>query len=80
VQPLPDPGLLPVSQAPPTRRAAAAAQLLRHQPPRAPRPQHEDDTRKGGAIRNPGAATLRFGRLFREERPDGFPEVVRDEG
>ncbi len=80
VQPLPDAGRLPVAQPPPAGDAAAAAQLPRQQPPRAAGAQHEDDAAEGGTVGNAGTAALGLGRLLRQERLDGFPEIVGDKG
>jgi hypothetical protein len=78
VQSLPDARCLPVPQSSPAGHAAAAAQFLWEQPPRAARPQHEDDASKGGAIRNPWATAFRFRRFLRQQGFDGLPEVVGD--
>ena len=80
VQLLPDAGRLPVAQPAPAGRAAAAAQLLGQQPPRAAGPEDEDDAGEGGAVRDAGAAALGLRRLLGQERFDGLPEVVGDEG
>lgn len=48
------------------------------QPPRASRPQHEDDTGEGGAVRDVWAASLEFRRPLRQQQFDGYPEIVRD--
>jgi hypothetical protein len=42
--------------------------------------EHEDDAGEGGAVRDPWAATLGLGRFLRQERFDGFPEIVWDQG
>jgi hypothetical protein len=65
MQPLPDPGLLPVPQPPPAGRATATAQLLREQAPWTARSQDEDDATKRGTLRHSGAAALRFRWLLR---------------
>ncbi len=80
VQPLPDAGVLPVAQAAPAGDAAAAAQLLRQQPPRAAGAQDEDDAAQGGTVGDAGAAALGLGRFLRQQRLDGFPEIVGDKG
>ncbi|CAA9566969.1 MAG: hypothetical protein AVDCRST_MAG59-3117, partial [uncultured Thermomicrobiales bacterium] len=76
VQPLPDPGLLPIPEPPPAGRPAAAAELHREQPPRAAGAQDEDDAGEGGAVGDAGRAALRLRRLRRQQRLDGFPKGV----
>jgi hypothetical protein len=78
VEPCPDPGFLPVPQAPPAGGAAAAPQLLREQAPRASRAQDEHDAGKGGPARDTGPAALGLRRLLRQQRFEGFPEGVGD--
>ena len=80
MQPLPDAGFLPVAQAPPAGGAAATPQLSWQQPPRASGPQDEDDAAEGGTIRDPRAATLWLWRLLWQQRFEGFPEDVGDQG
>ena len=78
VQLLPDAGRLPVAEPSPAGRAAAAAELLRQQPPGASCAQDEDDTAKGSPVGDARSTALGLGRLLRQQRGDGFPEVLRD--
>jgi hypothetical protein len=78
MQPLPHAGFLPIAQPPPAGRAAAASECFGHEPPGAPRPQHEDDATQRGAIRDAGTATFGLGRFLGQQRFDGLPEVVGD--
>jgi hypothetical protein len=80
VQLLPDAGLLPITEPPPTGGATAAAQLLGQQSPGTSRPQHEDDASEGRAIWDSGSAAIRLRRFLRQEGLNGFPEGVGDKG
>jgi len=80
VQPLPDSGRLPVGQPPSAGGAAPTAQLFRHQPPRAACAQDEADAAEGGTVGDTGAITPGLGRLLRQQRYDGFPKLVEDQG
>jgi hypothetical protein len=80
VQLLPDAGGLPVAQASPAGRAAPAAQFLRQQPPRASRPEDEDDASEGEALRDARTTTFRLRRVLGQQRFDGFPEGIGDKG
>jgi hypothetical protein len=78
VQPLPHTRGLPVAQSSPAGRAAAAAEFLREEPPRAAGAQDEDDAGEGGAVGDAGTTTLRLGQFLRQQRLDGVPEVIGD--
>src|SRR3712207_4097613 len=77
---VPDPGLLPIAQAPPARHAAAAAQLLGKHLPGDAGLEHEDDARQGGTVGNTRTATLGLGRFGWKEGSDDGPQVVADQG
>jgi hypothetical protein len=78
MEPLPDPSLLPVAQAPPAGGAASTPQRFGQQSPRTAGPQDEDDAAESRAIRKPRTPPLRLGRLLGQQGLDGFPEVVGD--
>jgi hypothetical protein len=61
MQPLPNAGVLPVTEPPPAGRAASTAQLLEQQLPGATGADEEDDPAKGGPVGNaePAASWLR---------------------
>ena len=80
MEPFPDAGLLPVTQAPPTGRAAPAAEFRGQHLPGNPALEDEDDAGQGGAVGDTGSSPLGFGWLLRQERLDGLPEVVGDQG
>ena len=80
VQLLADAGRLPVAKPSPLGRAAAAAQFLRQQAPRAASAEDEDVAGGGGAVRRSRPAALGLRRFFGQERLDGPPEIVGDEG
>jgi hypothetical protein len=78
VQPLPDAGFLPVPQSSPARGPATAAELPREEPPGAAGAQDEDDASEDSAVGDAWAAALGLGWHPRQQRLDGFPEVVGD--
>ena len=78
MQSFPDARFLPVPQASPAGRSAAATQFLGQQTPRAASSQDEDNAGEDGAISDTRATALRLRRLLREQRLDSFPEVVGD--
>jgi hypothetical protein len=65
VQALPDAGFRPITQPPPTRRVAAAAEFQRQQAPLVAGAQHENDAAQGSAVGDTMPATLQLGRLLR---------------
>jgi hypothetical protein len=79
VQPVPDSSSLPVLQPPPTGAAAAAAQLAGQCLPRTAGLQHEHDADKRRSVGDTRPATLRLGRLRRQERCDEVPQAIREE-
>jgi hypothetical protein len=76
VKPLPHPGFVPLLQAPPAGHAAAAAHLLGEHLPGDARLEHEQNTRKSGAIVHARAPTFGFRRLLRQEWFDYDPKFV----
>jgi hypothetical protein len=80
VELLPHAGALPVPQPPPTGDGAAAAELAGgEQPPGDAGVELVDDPGQRGAIVDAGSAAVAAW-WWRQERLDGLPEVVGDEG
>ena len=73
---IPDPFLLPVAQASPTRHARPAAQFLRQHLLRNPAAQHEENAREARAIRDARPSTVRSRWWNGQERFDEIPQCV----
>jgi hypothetical protein len=71
--------LLPVTQAPPARHAAPAAELLRQHLPRNAASQDKDDPRQCDAVCDAAwSSTFGLGWFEREKRCDDLPQCVAD--
>jgi hypothetical protein len=80
VELLPDAGALPVPQPPPAGDWAAAAKLTdRQQPPGDAGVELVDDAGQRGAVVDAGSAAIAAW-WWRQERLNGLPQVVGDEG
>ncbi len=80
VQASPHPGLLPVAQPPPAGRAGPAAHLPGEHLPRDAALEHEDDAaREGRPDVQAWPTTPRLRQFERQERLDGFPQLVTDQ-
>lgn len=79
VQTVPHARPLPLAQPPPARDAAAVAQLGGQQLPGDTTLQHEQDAHQRRPVVESWTATLRLGRLQREERRDHLPQFIRYE-
>ena len=72
--------LLPVTQAPPARHAAAAAQLLGQHLPGDAAFQDKDDARQGGAVGDAAwSSTFGLGWLWWQEGRDDLPQPITDQ-
>jgi hypothetical protein len=80
VQPIPNPGILPLPQSSPRGVSGPAAQLLRQVAPTATGAEHEHDPFQRGTIIDPWPPpwTLRW-RPFRDQWLYQFPEPIIDQ-
>ena len=74
----PDAEGLPLAQPAPAGDAAAVAKLLRQIAPPQAVAQDEQDAAECGAVTCPRRSTVAAEWFGREERLDGFPEIVAD--
>jgi hypothetical protein len=78
VQTLPDTGLVPITQPPPTRHPRAEAQLLRQELPRNPGVEHEQDPGQDlPVIQTLAARVIGTARHDRQQRLDPRPQPIR---
>jgi hypothetical protein len=78
MQPLPDPGALPLIETAVAGRAAAEAELERQMAPRDPGVQHEQNALQGLTIRQTLASWVAKAPLdLRQQRFDPLPQLVR---
>ena len=76
MQPVPDTGLLPVTQPAPARHARAAAHLLRQHLPWNAGSQDKQNAGQGGAVRHPWSAAFGLGQLGWQQRGNDGPQIV----
>jgi hypothetical protein len=76
MEPVPDPGLLPVAQPPPAGDARTAAHLRRQQLPRDAASEHEENAGEGGPVRDARPPAPGLGWLRRQQRFNDGPQLV----